>query len=691
MSESAVPRVRKSVTNVSVNELRIPCKSGRALELSQGETINLKLDEVDEQTLAKLAAESRIAVEDYEERFVINNRTPYRIAICKKICAPDDEEKLVIPAFGAREVSLAERAQYNTNPWEQANLVQVRSTDQRINRPAGNLLILFCSFMFGAAMVIALVHIFWMKIVNFLQLPAHIGDKSEKYAWLAVVLISLLIYIFKVFGRKRELLRQAGQWVIGLITFTIGIGLPGFVIFWNYDGQQLVFSYSLAQFVQFVFIGLASVTPAALFFLFDRQRVRTLRDSFFREVTRLDPQIKSLDDAESIYGARVNEAYGAPVGNSSGTQSGNFYGDSDETLSSRLISSKRLPVIIATILVTSGWLLVLRMGKTFESSGDAMNFFQPNASLIAFGFLGSYFFGLNMLFRRYARSDLKPKAYSHLVVRILTVTTICLVLTLYPSSAIQEIAKDNAGSAGTAGTNNLVNSTNPPAKHSNKPVPATKHSDNGFDFLLIFAFIIGIFPETGVNFIAETLRERKFFRKVVPSLKEKQSLSALEGISLYDRTRLMEEGVENIENLAHHDLIDLIVHTRIPVPRLVDWVDQAILYLHLGVDNDFEDAGDDKAATAADADVGRRHLQVLKQNGIRNATGLERAFQRASDEKLFLGMLAGSNGGPPPLEVIMNAIKGEQWMSNIRWWRLFGDQKDVTFDLDKFQNPHNPD
>lgn len=53
-----------------------------------------------------------------------------------------------------------------------------------------------------------------------------------------------------------------------------------------------------------------------------------------------------------------------------------------------------------------------------------------------------------------------------------------------------------------------------------------------------------------------------------------------EGINLYHRARLMEEGVENIENLAHHDLVDLILRTRIPVSVLIDWVDQAILYLH---------------------------------------------------------------------------------------------------------------
>ena len=58
-------------------------------------------------------------------------------------------------------------------------------------------------------------------------------------------------------------------------------------------------------------------------------------------------------------------------------------------------------------------------------------------------------------------------------------------------------------------------------------------------------------------------------------------LTDLQGIDLYDRTRLASEGVTNIEALAHHDLVELMLLTRIPVPRLVDWTDQAILHLHV--------------------------------------------------------------------------------------------------------------
>ena len=57
-------------------------------------------------------------------------------------------------------------------------------------------------------------------------------------------------------------------------------------------------------------------------------------------------------------------------------------------------------------------------------------------------------------------------------------------------------------------------------------------------------------------------------------------LKNLEGIDLYDRARLLDEGIANVEALANHDLIDLLLETRVPAARLIDWMDQAVLHLH---------------------------------------------------------------------------------------------------------------
>ena len=76
---------------------------------------------------------------------------------------------------------------------------------------------------------------------------------------------------------------------------------------------------------------------------------------------------------------------------------------------------------------------------------------------------------------------------------------------------------------------------------------------------------------------AEKLSQSHGWKKL--PLDEPAPLTELEGIDLYDRTRLAEEGINNIEALAHADLVDLMSSTRISAAELVDWTDQAILYL----------------------------------------------------------------------------------------------------------------
>jgi hypothetical protein len=45
---------------------------------------------------------------------------------------------------------------------------------------------------------------------------------------------------------------------------------------------------------------------------------------------------------------------------------------------------------------------------------------------------------------------------------------------------------------------------------------------------------------------------------------------------------LIDEGIENMENLAHAVLIELMLQTRIPLSTLIDWIDQSILFLYVG-------------------------------------------------------------------------------------------------------------
>ena len=128
------------------------------------------------------------------------------------------------------------------------------------------------------------------------------------------------------------------------------------------------------------------------------------------------------------------------------------------------------------------------------------------------------------------------------------------------------------------------------------------------------AFIIGYIPETGLALIQGYVNK---IVKIGTKNWEFISLDKLEGVHLYDRARLLEEGIENIENLAHHNMIDLIARTRIPTPRLVDMFDQSILYLHLDLEKE----------------ENRKFLTILKSFGIRNATDLHVALTTPSTQR----------------------------------------------------------
>ncbi|HYR06117.1 MAG TPA: hypothetical protein VEQ60_00010, partial [Longimicrobium sp.] len=139
------------------------------------------------------------------------------------------------------------------------------------------------------------------------------------------------------------------------------------------------------------------------------------------------------------------------------------------------------------------------------------------------------------------------------------------------------------------------------------------------------------------------------------SMEEKDPLSRLEGITLYDRARLLEEGIENVENLAHHDLIELMLRTRIPTTRVVDLVDQAILYLHV------------RSAVDEETEAAR---ETLRRIGVRTATDLLEVEARMPPE-LREGFYAtlGHEGTLPRLRMVCLAVADDEWMPQLNHWR----------------------
>jgi hypothetical protein len=420
---------------------------------------------------------------------------------------------------------------------------------------------------------------------------------------------------------------RGAQLLMFVIVVGIGAGVPAAVVYFLADvddvvrelanaaaGQDVdaqVFALA-ARTLQLVFIATLTLLPALLFFVFDRVHLSTLRDDFVRHIIRFDPELESKRDVMAKYGPRMEEAYGT------------------EGTSSRLLPARRSPLLLATLVIALGWTLTLLnpdLTVREGSSADLVSLFEPERSAVTFGFLGAYFYALGTIFRGYVRKDLLPKAYTHITVRIFLTIVLAWVLDLVTQGA---------------------------------------------DVALVLAFVAGILPETAIRVVQNYLRSVLQRRVELGALTDRHPLTNLDEIDIYDHARLLEEGVNNVEALAHHDVIDLMLQTRIPVPRLVDWVDQAILYLHVGGYGDGKDG------------ERRRALDSLGMYGIRTATDLEGAVDAARKrgphdghghepdptESLML-ILPGSEGAPPRIRVILDVIDDEEWMHNLRYWRSF--------------------
>ena len=119
-------------------------------------------------------------------------------------------------------------------------------------------------------------------------------------------------------------------------------------------------------------------------------------------------------------------------------------------------------------------------------------------------------------------------------------------------------------------------------------------------------------------------------RQFVPPVASEYPLDQLDGFNLWYEARLTEEGVEDMQNLTTMNLVDVILHTRVPAGRLVDWTDQAFLLTHLervnrGELNQLRLA--DQPAVAGQGPLSGAQARLnLRRVGIRTATDLLKAF-----------------------------------------------------------------
>jgi hypothetical protein len=396
----------------------------------------------------------------------------------------------------------------------------------------------------------------------------------------------------------------------------VGIGAP-----------MVVPAYRVVTFRSFLVLTLC-LLPATMWYLFIITRRASLLNDFVTSLNRLgllQPMEYEGGDGPArqrrvyAYLQKFEASYG-PLSRAvrASILDGRFDPDAAEERSTRasgrpsdvIAASTTIPIILATVLTALGWLVTL---PPYGGKEPLEIVEQP----LTYAFLGAYFFSLQMLFRRYVRRDLRGSAYVAVAMRVI-------------------LAVIGAGVAVEA-----VRLLNPAVSNRS---------------LLVVGFTIGVFPKVAWQVVQTAFRQVTGL--VVKGLRTEAPLSALDGLTVWHEARLEEEDIENVPNMATTDIVELFLNTRVPPNRLIDWVDQAILYTHLSPGGDEKDRGIKELEEQR-----RRELRSL---GVRTATSLVELPVR---DPATRRLLASRQLDPDALALVQEAVKSSDNFALVRRWR----------------------
>ena len=306
----------------------------------------------------------------------------------------------------------------------------------------------------------------------------------------------------------------------------------------------------------------------------------------------------------------------------------------------RVRSESLFPVFLATAVLAVGWTAVLSDTRFVTAPSGPWD-------VMKYGFIGAYAFVTSMLIRRFFQSDLRPSAYATAVYRIILVLLIVAVL--------HQVLSEITALAGGAE--------------------------------LAIAFVVGFFPLVGLQALQRMTT--RALRRFVPPLTSDYPLDQLDGLNLWYEARLTEEGVEDMQNLTTMNLVDVILHTRVPPGRLVDWTDQAFLLTHLEPVDRAEldrlrypdrqaDKRPDQPAAAGPAPLsGAQARMNLRRVGIRTATDLLKAFSVEQDNGERAFRAPGDLEPPLPagqLRLLVTVLAAEPGLAPVWNWQRNGVQ-----------------
>lgn len=375
----------------------------------------------------------------------------------------------------------------------------------------------------------------------------HLRNTGTLYRsiWVAVVIGGIggivVGIIFGVMSRHKPVgLRLSRVVFIGIPALMAALDLMIYVLL------DSVVPTNVARLMLAVF---AAIIPAALFYLFLSSRRTPLLNSFLRDLNRLNV-VESQPNLLDGYLERFQSVFGhiSPDRLSTiKTQLRSKSNESVEPVDFDLPISALLPITLLTFACAGGWLLAMLPMDQTRTAFPLTPIRHPSI----YALLGSYAFTLHFLLWRYFSNDLTPNAYLSALRRGLLGLIVGWVLT-------------------EAALPVLITLSAPDLFPANAPV----RTEN---LLLVAGFFAGTFPSIAWDAIFSTVFSRLPNLGDIPKFARQAPLHLLEGMNVWHETRLEEEDILSVQNMAHADLIHLIIHTRFETQRLVDWIDQAIL------------------------------------------------------------------------------------------------------------------
>ncbi|HWM94593.1 MAG TPA: hypothetical protein VN493_27815 [Thermoanaerobaculia bacterium] len=470
------------------------------------------------------------------------------------------------------------------------------------------------------------------------------GQKHLSPVALGLIFV-LIIAISAVIAAQRWLAGSTAQRRIGFVIFGV---IPTVLL--SVGTVILLPEHHQVAGLRVIFLAVVCSLPAIMYYLFMSTKKYSLLNDFIINLDRLglrDPgrlpkglvpnglgresaeERKSriytyIQKFEAVYGAIPTDLGGLvldPTNTNQRTIDPRMSKTDASGFAAIFTLDTTVPVVLTTVLITLGWLITLPPYYRGEPEQlSTWMAFLPVETPVHFAFIGAYFFSLQMLFRRYVRRDLRSSAYVSVSLRI--------ILSLIGTWVVM-----------AAATMNPLSNTRP-------------------EVLMVVGFVIGVFPRVVWRVLQAAVKRGTGAVLLLPSLQAQLPLSDLDGLTVWHEARLEEEDIENIPNMATADLIDLMINTRFPPDRLIDWMDQSILYTHLGP----ERKKNGKEPTRRD---------LLRAHGIRTASALVEVYARCESEKdrEDFDKILPVGEGRSLIRSLVNAVATSPNLKLIQIWR----------------------